>query len=207
MLARTRGPSRKPVCAATNSSAASETSVRRIKGSAAPRGQEAVMLLEEHGVERLAFLVRNPEEQISHQQAGHGQRQRHGHVVHGAFAGLHPRFAQDGEAVAHGLNPGVGAGPHAVCAQHQQGHPQPAELAVRGGHVRAGVLPNLTEVGQVRAQGVNDDKGVGQHKHDEDRHPGQHRLLGAAQIQQRQEAYAGNLHRAACNAGRWPATD
>ena len=44
-------------------------------------------------------------------------------------------------------------------------------------------------------KGVADDEGVRQHERDEDRHPGQHRLLGAAQVQQRQQADAGNLHR------------
>ena len=45
------------------------------------------------------------------------------------------------------------------------------------------------------AEGVADDEGVRQHERDEDRHPGQHRLLRAAQVQQRQQADPGNLGR------------
>ena len=103
-------------------------------------------LLEEHSIERLAFLGCHPEEQICHQQAGHRHRQRYGHVAHGAFAGLDPRLAQDGETVAHSLNSSVGSGAHAVRAQHQQDHPQPPQLAVRGSHIHARVVPNLADV-------------------------------------------------------------
>ena len=43
------------------------------------------------------------------------------------------------------------------------------------------------------AEGVADDEGVRQHERDKDRHPGQHGLLRAAQVQQRQQADPGDL--------------
>ena len=92
---------------------------------AARRGQ----LLEQDRVERLAGLGRDAVEQVADEQAGDGDGQRDGHVEHGALAGLDARFAQDGQAVADGLDAGVSARAHAVGAQHQQRHAEPAQFA------------------------------------------------------------------------------
>ena len=72
------------------------------------------MLLEQHGVHRLALGGRDVPEQVADQQAAGRERQRDGHVDHRALAGLHARLAHDGQAVGDGLDAGVGAAAHRV---------------------------------------------------------------------------------------------
>ena len=80
-------------------------------GPVPPAGGHA---LEEHGVERLVRVDLDAVELVGDEEAGDRDRKRRPHVDHGPAAGLHARLAQDWKPVAHGLDPRVGARPHAV---------------------------------------------------------------------------------------------
>ena len=102
--------------------------------------------LEQDGVKRFAFLVHHAEQEIGYEQAGDGDGQGDGHVAHGAFAGLDAGLAQDWQAVADGLDSGVGARPHAVGPQDQQRHAQQTELGMGGAHFPARLSAERSEV-------------------------------------------------------------
>ncbi len=135
IVASTRGPSTKPVCAATNSNAPSVSSAKVMMRRADVNAEElpvARQPLEHDGVERLAGLGLDVEQQVAEQNSAGDEGQRHGHVDHRALAGLGARLAQDRQAVADRLDPGVRAAAQAVGAKEnhrQRQHPD----AVRAG--------------------------------------------------------------------------
>ena len=64
---------------------------------------------------------------------------------------------------------------------------------VRDAEICGGVLPDLRQIAQMGAQRVDNDEGVCDHEDQKDRHPGQHRLFRAPQIEQGQHANARDL--------------
>jgi len=124
----------------------------------------------EHGIQRLALHLGNVEKNVGEDEAHDRDRERYGHVSHGAFSGLHLGFAQYGQAVAHGLQPCVGARAHAVGPQDEEKHAEHAELAVGHADVRVCPRDDRGQIAQVAAQAVDYGKGVGEHEDHEDGH-------------------------------------
>ena len=98
MLAITRGPSRKPVCAATKSSAASATSSVTITNAVADRERRRSSSRRRARRSSTAFIVLPSsggacDEQVAEQDAAGGDGERGRHQEHRPLAGLHARLA------------------------------------------------------------------------------------------------------------------
>ncbi len=204
MLDSTRGPSRKPVWAATNRSTASEMRATRTNdepGHAPSRGDA----LHEHGVQRLPGDLRDAEEEVADHEAHRHEGQGGGHVPHRALGGLHARLAEDGKAVAHRLDAGVGARTHAVGPHDEDEDAERPELRGGGPRVMHRALHHGADLGRVHAQGEEDGEGMGDQEQEEDGHQGADGFLDAPQVQERQDQDTGNgeqdLHAAAGTAG------
>ena len=102
--------------------------------------------------------------------------------MHGAFAGLDLRLAENGKTVAHRLDSGVGARAHAVGAHDEQEHAGEPEFGLRLDHIGPRGSDDSAEVSQVRDHGVADDERVREDKGQEYRHQGEDRFFDAAHV-------------------------
>ena len=120
MFAITRGPSRKPACAATKSSAPSLTSAattNHVPDVHAAERPAAGDPLEEHGVHRLARRRgRACHEQVASRMPARRDRERGRHQHHRALRRLHARLAHDADAVRDRLDARVRAAAQRVGA-------------------------------------------------------------------------------------------
>ena len=150
--------------------------------------------VEEHGVERLARHGPDLKEQVADDESDHGDGQGQGHVEHGALAGFFPGFAQDGQAVGHGLDAGIGAGAHAVGVQHEEQHADHAEFGMGRAHILAQPAGQGGQGRGMGAHAVADDHGVGDDKGHEHRHESHDRFLDPAQVEHDQKHHPGDGH-------------
>ena len=141
----------------------------------------------QHGVQGFAVHRRDVIKQIGQQQSADDKRQRRAHVNHRAFAGLHARFAQGVQAVADGLDAGVGAGAQTVGAQQDGDQSEPADFCGIRLHVGHNAVGDAGQIAEMRRDRPDDGERVAEHEHEKHRHPEQHGFLGAAQIQQREK--------------------
>ena len=185
MLAMTRGPSMKPVCAATNRSAPSDASVdvdeALADGDAVdlPGAGEGVG---EDVVERLPLDGAHGEEQVADHDAGGGEGERDRHVQHRSLAGLDVRLAHDLQAVRDCLDAGVGTAAHRVRAQEDERHAAEAERGEAAAQPGGDLVRDLGRAAAVRGDAAEDEHEVRDAEDDEDGDERGHRLLDAAQV-------------------------
>jgi hypothetical protein len=140
--------------------------------------------LPQRGVQRLAALELHLVQEVAEQDAARGEGERRGHVEHRLPPVVDPRLAQDADAVAHRLDPGVGAAAERKRAQHDDAHSEPSEL--RDGAVRFGDGggQQAAEIRGVAQHAVADECNVRGDEDQEDRRQHHHRFLDAAQVEQ-----------------------
>ena len=158
-------------------------------------GQRRRHGLDQHGVQRLAGHRRDVPQQITDQQAGGGEGQRHRHVQHRPLRGAHARLAHDRQAVRHRLDAGVGAAAQRVGVHEEQEHPahaqRPHPLVKAGRHLSHG---GRERVG-ARDHAADDHRDVGDHEDHEDRRQRDRRFAHAADVQRRQAEDEEHLER------------
>ncbi len=148
MFESTRGPSRKPVWAATNRSAASDRSVTSTK-TVPPLPQPWVMVSNSTAFKVFPVCGHDPVQEVGDHQAHDRDGKGDGHVAHGALAGPDLRLPQNGQAVADRLDPRVGARAHAVGAQDEQDHAAESEFRLRLDHIGPRGSGDIAEVSQI----------------------------------------------------------
>ena len=187
MFPRTRGPSMKPVCAATKEDRAlgdqddpEEPHAQR-EAADLPGPDER---FDERGVQGLAGDVLNVGQQIAEEQAAGGEGQRGGHQGHGLLPRLHLGRAQDLQPVRDGLDARVRAGPEAVTPQQDEGHGPEAELLDPLARLADRVDEQRRRRRDVGEDPIEDEAHMGDEEEEKDRRQGGHRFLHAPEVEQ-----------------------
>ena len=188
MFAMTRGPSTKPVWAATKESPLAEERnphepVADVDSEDGPGVGE---LFEHHGVHRLVRVGSDVKKQVTEHDptGGYGQGRRHHR--HGAGCRPHAGLAHNGDAVGNRLDSGVGSATEGIGADEELERAEHSEACHGLADTHRNVVAYGGDIGDVATQNTHQEYGVADNERHEDWHENRNRFLYATNVHERE---------------------
>src|SRR4051794_12605015 len=185
MLARTAGPPRKPVLAATSSNPPSSASTAHSRPSCTIGLSQPVLARMARKV--TAFSVWPSTGATCHKRyrriMPRGKAQRDGHVEHRPLAGRDPRLHQRLDVVGYRLDAGVGAAAYGIGAEKKRDSEDPTHFPRQGAGFLHRLRDQCRKVSGLHRNTVEDQHDMGYEEPEKDWQQDFDRLAHAAQVE------------------------